>query len=110
MSAVFSLVAVLILYSMLFGLLESRVLLSVAAAFSLCVMAWQISNIYIAFKLRRRLVNRRENAVVMQTSELDAPNAAAGLPAADSTQFVRPASVTENTTELLQPVAHQRKN
>ena len=73
-----------------------------AAAFCLCIAGWQASSFVVGLKLRNRLNRARES--VKTDSQLEQAPVATALPAADMSNFVGAQSVTENTTELLQPV------
>jgi hypothetical protein len=109
MSACFAVFIAVTLYGVLSGIVNSKAIIAVAAAFSLCIAGWQISNVIVAFKLRRRIVRRREDHSQSEIT-LNTPSIIASLPEADTAQFVRsPASVTDNTTELLQPILLSQK-
>lgn len=83
--------------------------IAMAIAFSVVIAAWQIVGAITAFQLRREMLRRRSQP---QTNQLDGVHTTndGALPAADTSQFVRPqrASVTESTTELLEPVLRER--
>ena len=82
----------------------------VTAAFLLTIAGWQASNFYVGLKLSKNLARRRKGNLTIQSNELNtASRETATLPAADTSQFVRPiSSVTENTTELLEPIPRKR--
>ncbi len=101
-SIIFAFLTTVIMYGTLFGWFNNQGLLYFAAACSLCILIWQIFNIFVALKLRRRFKSRKNQ--MRPASELNA-SGNNSLPAADTSQFVRPVtSVTENTTSLLEPV------
>ena len=80
----------------------------VAAAFCLCIAAWQTSNFFITLRLKQRLKSSREAPA--KTHELNQANAPAALKAADTSAFIHAhQSVTENTTELLDPIPAQQR-
>ena len=68
-----------------------------AAAFCICIAGWQLSIFLVGLKLRRRLMQGRTNL------ELEPHSSSPALPAHHESNLVN-ASVTENTTDLLQPV------
>lgn len=82
----------------------------VTAAFLLAIAGWQASNFYVGLKLSKNLARRRKGDFGVGSYELKAPSQAnAALPEADDSQFIRQrASVTENTTELLEPVPRSK--
>lgn len=71
-----------------------------AAAFCLCIAGWQATNFVVGLKLRRRF--RRGRADTAPALEVKAGQAA--LNQANTSRFVKTQSVTENTTDLLEPV------
>lgn len=112
MSSIVALLFSLWLYATYLGKENVPAIIYLTAAFLLAIAGWQASNFYIAFKLRRNLARRRSGSFAPQTNELrGASQANAALPAADDSQFVQTVgSVTENTTELLEPIAQRRRN
>ena len=72
-----------------------------AAAFCICIAGWQLTIFLVGLNLRRRLMRARTNL------ELEPQASSPALPAHIESNFVN-ASVTENTTELLQPVKPPR--
>lgn len=75
-----------------------------AMVFSFIILAWQIVIIVVVAHLLLRL--KRHRAETPQSrNQIAEPNVQGNyLPAADTSQFVRPAaSVTENTTDFLEP-------
>ena len=104
-TTIVALVLAILLYANYLGEPDVPRLIYATAAFLLAIAGWQASNFYVGMKLRRNFVRRRAGDSDGGTNELKAaPNAA--LPAADTSKFVyrTPGSVTENTTELLQPI------
>ena len=96
--AVFSAIA---LYATYLGTGQAKWSIYLAAAFCLCITGWQASSFAIGLKLRNRLNRAREG--VGTDSLLDQGTVATPLPPADMSNFVNAQSVTENTTELVQP-------
>lgn len=114
LSALSSIVALLLslwLYTTYLGKENVPAIIYMTAAFLLAIAGWQASNFYIGIKLRRKFVRRRTGDFAAQANELNSPQQKAALPPADVSQFVhKPQSVTENTTELLQPISRKREN
>lgn len=112
MTAAVALLLAVWLYAAYLGKPGTPAIIYVTAAFLLAMAGWQASNFYVGIKLRRNLVRRRKGDFAGQANELkEARRFGAALPEADISQFVhQPTSVTENTTELLQPVPRNRNN
>jgi hypothetical protein len=70
--------------------------INLAATFCLIISVYQTNWFIFALGLRTRPKRGKDQ------SELDSPREVSALRAADTSQFVRPPSVTENTTELLE--------
>ena len=70
--------------------------INLAGTFCLIISVYQTVSFFLALSLRMRLKRVRDQ------SDLDSPREVSALRAADTSQFVRPPSVTENTTELLE--------
>jgi len=73
-----------------------------------CVVAavYQIVNFYLGYKVHQRIGQSRANT----SHEIKAAEGIAGrMSAADTTPFFNRASVTENITELLEPVPRKTK-
>lgn len=104
LSAVVALFSAIALYATYLGTDEAKWSIYLAAAFCLCIAGWQLSSFVVGLKLRRRLNRAREGVEVQ--SQLDEAWTSPALPPADMSNFVRAPSVTENTTELLQPLDH----
>lgn len=98
-SAIFALISAIALYATYLGTDEAKWSIYLAACFCLCIAAWQVSSFFVGLKLRRRL--NRAHAAVESDSQLKAGASSPGLPEADTSNFINPQSVTENTTELL---------
>jgi hypothetical protein len=76
-------------------------LLFLAAFCCVVVAIYQIVNFYLGYKLHQRIDQSRSNT----PNKIHAAEENFGrLSAADTTPVVNPASVIENTTELLEPV------
>lgn len=112
MTVIVSLLLAIWLYATYFGKPGVPGIIYITAAFLLAIAGWQASNFYVGIKLRRNLARRRKGDFDKQSNELSsASQANAALPAADDSQFIRPqVSVTENTTELLEPIPQKRNN
>ena len=106
MTAIVALVLAVLLYANYLGKPGVSGLIYATAAFLLAIAGWQASNFYVGLKLRRNFVRRRAGDFAPDANELREGASKAALPAADTSKFVNrpPASVTENTTELLQPI------
>ena len=96
LSAVVALISAIALYATHLGTVANWSVY-LAAAFCICIAAWQLSSFLVGLKLRRRLMQGRTNL------ELESQSSSPALPANNGSNFIK-ASVTENTTELLQPV------
>ena len=108
LSAVVALFSAIALYATYLGTSEAKWSIYVAAAFSLCIAGWQLSSFVVGLKLRRRLNRARQGVAV--DSKLQEAASSPSLPPADTSNFVRAQSVTENTTELLQPLERPQGN
>lgn len=108
LSAAVALFSAIALYATYLGTNEAKWSIYVAAAFSLCIAGWQLSSFAVGLKLRRRL-NRAREGVEVDSHLQEAPRSPA-LPSADTSNIVRANSVTENTTELLQPLKRPQGN
>ena len=67
-----------------------------AGTFCIVISVYQTISFILALSLRMRIKRGKDQR------ELDSPGEVPALRAADTSQFVRPPSVTENTTELLE--------
>lgn len=108
LSAVVALFSAIALYATYLGTDEAKWSIYLAAAFCLCIAGWQLSSFVVGLKLRRRFNRARER--VEADSRLQEAKVSPALPPADMSNFVRARSVTENTTELLQPVDRPQGN
>ncbi|MBC7796785.1 MAG: hypothetical protein H7Z37_07930 [Pyrinomonadaceae bacterium] len=112
LTAIVALLSAIALYATHLG--RNDVLWSVylAAAFLLTIAAWQTSNFFVALKLRKHFKNRQN---LMRNDDLNQPvnqldTNFAALPEANESQFIKPQTVVENTTELLEPVPLKRRD
>jgi hypothetical protein len=101
-SAVFALLSSIALYANHLGKPGVNWSVYVAAAFCLSISVYQTINFFYLLQLRRRLKRGRADAGNVP-GEI-ANNERPALNAADTKDFVNVRSVTENTTELLDPV------
>jgi hypothetical protein len=99
-SAIFALFSAIALYATYLGTNEVKWSVYFAAAFCLCIAAWQTSSFIAAIKLRKRLAKGREK---IATPVLDVRKQRSELGPADTAPFIGVPSVTESTTELLEP-------
>jgi len=101
LSAVVALFSAIALYATYLGTDQAKWSIYLAAAFCLCIAGWQTSSFVVGLKLKRRLNQARAGVEAgSQLKQVDSP----ALPPADMSNFVRAQSVTENTTEPLQPL------
>ena len=105
LSAVVAFFSAIALYATYLGTDAAKWSIYLAAGFCLCIAGWQASSFVVGLKLRNRLNRARESVT---DSQLEQVTVATALPPADMSNFVRPQSVTENTTELLQPTGRPR--
>jgi hypothetical protein len=108
LSAIVALFSAIALYATYLGTDQAKWSIYLAAAFCLCIAGWQTSSFVVGLKLRRRL--NRARAGVEADSQLKQATDSPALPPADMSNFVRAQSVTENTTEILQPLDRPRGN
>ena len=102
LSAIVALFSAIALYATYLGADEAKWSIYLAAAFCLCIAGWQASSFVVGLKLRSRL--NRARADVEADSQLKQGTVLPALPPAEMSNFVKAQSVTEHTTELLQPV------
>ncbi len=95
LAALFSAIA---LYATYLGSGDAKWSVYVAAAFCLCIAAWQASSFVVGLRLRQRLKKAREG--LASTPELQPKPPHQALEAGDRAALVD-SSVTENTTTLL---------
>ena len=108
LSAAVALFSAIALYATYLGTDEAKWSIYLAAAFCLCIAGWQLSSFVVGLKLRSRL--KRAHAGEQGDPSLAEAEASPALPPADMSNFVRAQSVTENTTELLQPLRDPADN
>jgi len=108
LSAIVALFSAIALYATYLGTDEAKWSIYLAAAFCLCIAGWQASSFVVGLKLRSRL--NRARADVDADSQLKQGTASPALPPADMSNFVKAQSVTEHTTELLQPADRSQGN
>src|SRR5262245_23266088 len=105
-STVAALLSAIALYITYIGSGDAKWSVYLAAAFCTCIAGWQTSSFFTTLRLRNRLKSGRES--VAKTAELNKPRSAPALNAADLSSFVNMASVTENSTELLDHIKSSR--
>jgi len=103
-SAGLSITALAIIISVLAG--GDRQMLFLAAVCCLCVTTYQIVNMYLGYKLQKMKRSRANETEVIEGSGVIADSQPALNAPVD--QFISPAGVTENTTDLLEPVPVER--
>jgi hypothetical protein len=108
LSTVVALFSAIALYATYLGTAEAKWSIYLAAAFCLCIAGWQLSSFIVGLKLRNRFKQAQEGLKIQST--LKEATASPVLPPADMSNFVRAQSVTENTTDLLQPLDRPRGN
>jgi hypothetical protein len=99
-SAGLSLTSAAIIISILAG--GDRQILFLAAFCCILVAVYQMINIYLGYKLQHRIV--RSHTASTGEMESNDEKRAPALGASAATQVANSQSVTENTTELLEPV------
>ncbi len=104
MAALFSAIALYITY---LGTGDGKWSVYFAAGFYLCIAGWQTSNFIVGLKLRQRF--KRGRADTSPVLGIEAERREVSLNPADTSQFIGAQSVTENTTELLEPVLRTAK-
>lgn len=111
-SAVVALFSAIALYATHLGRNDVLWSVYVAAAFLLTIAGWQASNFVVALKLRKHFKRRQKLTQSDESNQLvnQLDTSFAALPEANTSQFVKPQTVVENTTELLEPVPLKRHN
>ncbi len=105
LSAIFALFSAIALYATHLGTGEGNWAVYVVAGLSLTIAAWQICNLFIALKLDRHLKRgRADNASGERNTQFTGSSPAPALPASEAVEFNAGRSVTDRTTELLEPV------
>lgn len=102
LSAVVALFSGIALYATYLGTDDAKWSVYIAGAFCLCIAGWQFSSFFIGLRLRQRLKKAQANP--KSESSLKQARTSPALQAADTSNFVKAQSVTENTTERLQRV------
>ena len=92
LSALFAMVSALVLFIKP----EGRWTVNLAATFCLIISVYQTLSFVFALNLKRRMKQGQEKADRIENREVDQ------LPEANTANFIRPKSITENTTELLE--------
>ena len=105
-SAGLSLTAASIIITVLAGGADTQ-LLFLAAICCFLIAAYQVINFYLGYKLQHRIDQTRAKG----TREIigESTNRVRGLSAGDASSFVGGSSVTEDTTELLEPLPREAK-
>jgi hypothetical protein len=101
LSAAVALFSAIALYATYLGSNEIKWSIYLAAAFCLCIAGWQISSFFATLKLKKRLGQGRETP---RLRNIEAVQQRSALGPANLDQFVGADSVTDRTTELLDPV------
>ena len=96
LSTVAALISAVALYATYLGSGDAKWSVYLAAAFCLCIAGWQASSFAVTLKLRQRM-KRGRNSYLPHTETQKV------LPASQPTTLISAATVTENTTELLEP-------
>lgn len=109
MSAIVCIIFAVAIYVTYLGTDNGTPLIYLTAAFLLALAGWQISNVFITLKLRRHLVRRRSAKLKTNLFSVR-QNSANVLPAADTSDLVYQSSVTENTTNRLEPILRKQQN
>lgn len=106
MTAVTAIALAIALYANYLGKENVSGLIYLTAAFLIAIAGWQISSFYSAYNVyrqfKRRAANQESQPQQIKSASYNA------LPEGDTSQFVSPQSVTENTTELLEPIPSKR--
>jgi hypothetical protein len=105
LSAVVALFSGIALYATYLGTDEAKWSIYLAAGFCMCIAGWQASSFIAALKLRRRFGRVIENT----QGQVSAHRPVAAVGPADTKSFIVP-SITEGTTELLEPVPREQMN
>ena len=107
-SGVFALAAAIAIYATNIGNPNAIWSAYFAGSLLCTISGWQITNFVLGMKLARRLRLAREGRLKEQIA-LESRNAQArALPEADAAPFSDVRSVTERTTDLLEPAAPRR--
>jgi hypothetical protein len=96
LSALFASIAAIVLFLTQFGRLSATWAINLAATFCLIISVYQTLSFLFALNLRSRLKQGQETPTKIESRSV------LELKEADSAAFIRPHTVTENTTELLE--------
>jgi hypothetical protein len=96
LSALFAAVAAIVLLLTQSGRLSATWVINLAATFCLIIWVYQTLSFLFALNLRSRLKQGQENPAKIESRTV------LELKEADNAAFIRPQTVTENTTELLE--------
>jgi hypothetical protein len=107
-SGVFALAAAVAIYATNIGNPNAIWSAYFAGSLLVSIAGWQITNFVLGMKLARRLRLAREGRLRGQLAPESRNARARALPEADAAPFAGVRSVTERTTELLEPAAPRR--
>jgi hypothetical protein len=96
LSALFAVIAAIVLLLTQSGRLYATWAINLAATFCLIISVYQTLSFLFALNLRSRLKQGQENPAKIESRTV------LELKEADNAAFIRPQTVTENTTELLE--------
>jgi hypothetical protein len=108
LSSLASLVATVILFTIGGGGPLGRAVM-LAATFTLLACVWQFISAFIGFRLKRRLTSAR-TAGAERAGLAEPAGRRPELAAADTSRFAGVPSVTEGTTELLEPLPRRGRD
>jgi hypothetical protein len=95
MSTVAALISAIALYATYLGSGDAKWSVYLAAAFCVCIAGWQASSFAVILKLRE---------ASLPTADLISKQTSPALQSGESTPFINLPAVTENTTQLLEPI------
>jgi hypothetical protein len=96
LSALFAAIAAIVLFLTQFGRWSATWAITLAATFCLIISVYQTLSFLFALNLRSRLKQGQETPAKIESRGV------LELKEADNADFIRPHTVTENTTELLE--------
>jgi hypothetical protein len=102
LSTLAALISAIALYATYLGSGDAKWSVYLAAAFCVCIAGWQASSFAVTMKLQRRLKRNRE--VYLPAANLTGKETLPALKSGESTLFIDVPRVTENTTQLLEPI------
>jgi hypothetical protein len=108
LSSLASLIATVLLFTVHSDGPEVRAVM-LAASFTMLACAWQFISSLIGFRLKRRLTSAR-TAGAERPGLVEPAGRRPELAAADTSRFADVRSVTEGTTELLEPVPRRGRD